>query len=221
MAENYVNIRTILSRILDHPLLSDMDISKAVTYAVDFMQLVGVPMIFEDKLLQATISNYRVALPTDYYEMNQVRNNNGYLTYATGSFNNSTNSLYKNNSSNTYYISNGYIYFNTSDGNVEISYMAIPVDTDGLPLLPGDSNFLLALEAYIKVKRFTILYDLGKISAQVFNQAKQDYAFAVGSCATNYQKLSLDKAQALTNQWTSLLTHGNNFYNGFSLNGVD
>ena len=119
----------------------------------------------------------------------------------------------------TFFIQNNYIYFNFENGDVELSYQSIATDNEGLPMLPDNANFLRALESYIKKIRFDILYDLGKVSDRVMNKAEQDYAWAVGSLETDVQRLNLPKAQALFNQYSSLLPHTNDFNNGFALTG--
>ena len=45
-----------------------------------------------------------------------------------------------------------------------MAYRALPVDGEGIPLIPDNSVFYRALEAYVKKNWFTILFDLGKIS---------------------------------------------------------
>jgi hypothetical protein len=42
------------------------------------------------------------------------------------------------------------------DGTIEISYMAMPIDGEGYPLIPDNSAYTRALEAYIKKEWFTM-----------------------------------------------------------------
>ena len=74
------------------------------------------------------------------------------------------------------------IYTSFKDGNIQIAYKAIPVDDEGLPMLPDNPIFLKALELYIKKEWFTILFDLGKIQPAVLNNTQQEYAFKAGQC---------------------------------------
>ena len=68
MAEQYNNIRIILDRIMRHPLLQDISFETVVDYTVDFLRIVGVPRMFTNKVKVIEISNYRGALPCDWYE---------------------------------------------------------------------------------------------------------------------------------------------------------
>lgn len=69
------------------------------------------------------------------------------------------------------------IYTSFPEGSIELSYKAIPVDEDGYPLLIDDENYLAALEAYIKVRVFTVKFDTGKITGPVLQNAQTDYAW--------------------------------------------
>ena len=76
---------------MDSPLLQDLTLERAVNYAVRFIQIVGMPSIFEDRIAKIEIDNYRGQLPDDYYEIVQVRivgsdNTYGMLRYSTDSF---------------------------------------------------------------------------------------------------------------------------------------
>ena len=88
----YISIKQILDDCLDHPLLQDLSLERAVNYAVQFIQKVGMPQQFIEKTETITINNYRAQLPCDFYEMIQVRatnNENGeysMLVYSTDSF---------------------------------------------------------------------------------------------------------------------------------------
>jgi hypothetical protein len=63
------------------------------------------------------------------------------------------------------------IYTSFPEGVVEIAYKSIPVDDEGMPLLIDDENYLAALEAYIKVRVFTVKFDTGKLAAPILQNA--------------------------------------------------
>ena len=53
----YISIREILDNLLDHPLLQDLTLERAVNYAIHFIQIVGVPNEFEEKTALIDIKN--------------------------------------------------------------------------------------------------------------------------------------------------------------------
>lgn len=225
MSEQYVNIRYILDRIMQHPLLRDITLEQAVAYTIDFMRIVGVPNMFIEKTEVLEVHNYRALLPCDFYTMTQVRLANKEkqtFRYSTDSFHYShlkDNNEYKFRDL-TYKIQGGIIYTSVKDDNIEISYTAIATDSEGYPMLPDNSSFTRALELYIKKQRFTILFDLSKITQASLQNVQQEYAWAVGDCQTEFNRLSLDKAEAFYNSWRTLILRDEEHRTGFINNGT-
>lgn len=223
MAEQYTNIRLILDKILRHPLMQDLSLESAVDYTVDFMRIVGVPNMFMEKTEILEIEKYRAMLPDDYYQMIQVRKvKGGTFRYSTDTFHMSESEEPndRNISDFTYKIQGNIIYTSMEDGEIEISYQSIATDEEGYPLLPDNSSFTRALRLYIKKEYFTTLFDMGKIQATVLNQALQDYAWAVGDCQTEFNRLSLDKAESFYNSWRTLIMRDTEHRTGFINNGT-
>lgn len=173
MAYNYINARIILDRLLDNPLLSDIREEHLIIHTVDFLRIVGIPGFFENKNQELTLTDGRVMLPSDFYEVDQIIDSEGTIDISTSNFHFSSK---ENSRKKKFFIQNGYIYFNFKKGTVILSYQAIPIDEDGLPLIPDNSNFIRALSDYIKLQKYTILFDTGKIQGQVLQNAQRDYA---------------------------------------------
>lgn len=223
MAETYINVRIILDKIMRHPLMQDITLETAVDYAVDFMRIMGVPDMFMEKTEHIEIENYRAMLPCDFYKMIQVRTDKGAMfRHTSDSFHMSE---CKDDCSDrfmdlTYKIQGNIIYTSLKEGNIEIAYMAIAVDSEGYPLLPDNSSFTRALELYIKKQWFTILFDLGKIAPAVLQNVQQEYAWAAGDCQTEFNRLTLDKAESFYNSWRTLIIRDTEHQNGFRNNGT-
>lgn len=118
----------------------------------------------------------------------------------------------------TYKIQGGYIFTSIKEGTIELSYQAILLDEEGFPLIPDNSKFTRALQAYIKKEWFTILFDLGKLQAAIYQNAQQEYAWAVGACESEFQKMSLDKAESFYNSWSTLIPRRNQHQRFYTYN---
>lgn len=223
MAEQYTNVRLILDKIMRHPLMQDISLETAVDYTVDFMRIVGVPNMFTEKTEIVEVKKYRAMLPCDYYQMIQVRKVGGpAFRYSSDSFHMSEckDSNGRDLADLTYKIQGNIIYTSIEEGEIELSYEAIATDSEGYPLLPDNSSFTRALELYIKKQWFTILFDLGKISPAVLQNVQQEYAWAVGDCQTEFNRLSIDKAESFYNSWRTLLLRDTEHRTGFRNNGT-
>ena len=211
---NYINIREVLSRIMRHPLLTDLNLETAIQYTLDFFAAIGLPNIYADKVTTICIDNFRGALPCDLIAINQVRlaRNGVCLRAMTDNFN-GTHSEDKGELS--FKTQGSVIFTSFKTGDIEISYKAIPTDDGGLPLLPDNPVFLKTLELYIKKEWFTILFDMGKISSAVLQNTQQEYAFKAGQCNNEFMIPSVSEMEAFTRMYNTLIPRVNEFSKSF------
>ncbi len=218
-----------MDRITRHPLLQDIPYETVIDYATDFIKIVGTPPSFLEKTAIIDIHKYRGELPCDFYEMIQVRLykespcEKGHKSppelrptfrYTTDSFHMSPDKPLV--SDLTYKIQGNCIFTSPlEEGQIEISYRAIALDEDGYPLIPDNSSFTRAVEAYIKKQWFTIQFDLGKISQQAMQKADQDYAWAVGQAQTDLIRPTIDQMESISNMWNTLVPRAQEHRKGF------
>lgn len=229
MAEQYTSIKTVIDKLMRNPLLADLTFEAAIDYTVDFMQIVGVPKMFEDMVEDIPVVAYRAALPLNWIDTISV----AYLTptdddgpqseglpmrYATSTYHQDPNS-HAGLAEHTFMIQNSLIVTSFETGNIRLSYRGIAVDNDGFPLLVDNSTFIRALSNYIKLQHYTILFELGKIQGAVYQNVQQQYAWAVGACETDMHRLDLSKAEAFFNMYSTLLIRGNEFNTKFKNSG--
>lgn len=107
------------------------------------------------------------------------------------------------------------LYTSFPEGEVEISYKAIPVDDEGYPLLIDNEVYLNALEAFIKERVFTVKFDLGKISAGILQNAQQEYAWAAGKLSSEMKLPSMSEMESITRMWNTLVPQVKQFDTGF------
>lgn len=216
--DRYISIRKVIDDILEHPLLQDLSFERAVNYTIQFIRIVGWPKVFHEKVEKIQIEDFRGRLPCDYIEAIQVKDNDGYcFRYSTDSFHYS----YKDREPYdlTYKIQNTIIYTSIKEGEIELSYRAVMVDSDGYPMIPDDDTFINALGLYIKKRHFTILFDLGKISQQVLANTQQEYCWAVGQAQSSLTIPTVDQMEAIKNSWTTLIPRVNSHREGFRTDG--
>lgn len=200
----YISIKQILDDLLAHPLLRDLSLERAVDHAIHFIRIVGMPKMFADKVCEVTLDNYRAQLPLDFYTITQVReaDNNMVLSSTMDSYHMGED---KYSMTPSYRIQGNIIYSSLKDKKLEVSYKALLIDEDGYPMLPDNSSFTKALELYIKKQYFTVLFDMGKITAQVLNNTQQEYAWYVGQCQTDLIRPTWDEMKSLTTTWNNII----------------
>lgn len=223
MAYRYISIRQALDDILDHPLLKDLTFERAVNYVVHFIRIVGCPDIFNEKVEVVDIKDYRGIIPCDMDSIIQVRTcghgikDKNVLRYTTDSFHMSERDKPFDL---TYRLQGNIIYTSMKEGKLEVAYKAFATDSDGYPMIPDNSSFIQALELYIKKKHFTIKFDMGEITPQVYNNVCQEYAWAVGQAQSDLIRPSLDQMQSITNMFNTLVMRTNEHSRGFINSGT-
>lgn len=214
----YINLKEIASRLTRHPLMIDLTFEAIIQYTIDFIGTLGLPPIYLDKVVTVDIDNYRASLPCDLVAIRQVKDskNNISLRATTDTF----HLLHEENESikrqeGTFKTQGNIIYTSFKKGSIDIAYRAIPVDTEGLPLIPDNSIFLKTLELYIKKEWFTILFDMNKISPAVLQNIQQEYAWKVGQLNTEFTLPSISEMQSITGILNQLLPRVTEFKKGF------
>lgn len=212
----YTNIRRILDELHKHPLLQDLTLEQVVSYVITFIGIFGMPKLYQDKEEILHIENYRCPLPCDLISIIQVKEckSNTCLRSMTDSF------YTKDNDSDMTFKTQGQILFTSfKEGDILLSYKAIPIDSEGYPLLNDNPIFLKALETYIKREAFTILFDMGKISQAVLQNTQQQYSWLAGQLQSEFTIPSISEMESIKNSWCTLLQRTTEFKKGFKDNG--
>ena len=206
---NYISIRQILDDLLDDDMMKGLSLERAVNYAVEFVRVVGMPDVFEEKIEEVEIKNYRGTLPCDFFEVIQVKAKKGpeYLAME---------SPFLNDTMYAYKIKGNIIFTSVKEDTLLIAYRAMLLDCDGYPLIPDNGTFARALELYIQKRYFTKLFNSGKINLNVLQNVQQEYAFYVGQAQNDLIRPTIDQAQSFTNMWTTLIQRVHKHSDGFS-----
>lgn len=216
VTSNYISINSIFSALLVNPLMEGITPSDIARYTFDIIALMGVPLIYDNKVVIITIEDYRGNLPCDLLYIQQTRNQDGLpMRYSADTFTSAYHDIGSPDVVNDYDVvkdlyyslNHGKIYTSFESGVIEMSFKAIAVDEDGLPLIPDHIKFKRTVEAYIKLKWYEIQWELGKISDKVLQRADQEYCWNVGA-AQNYGKLqTIDQAETFRGAFTRLITN--------------
>lgn len=238
----YTNIRRVLDDITDHPLLRDVTLEQVIRHTIRFISLHGYPQLYQDKIDTVDIKDFRGLLPCDLISIIQVKDLKTDIclrsmtdTFTSGlrpkpDMRNQPKDLLNNMKPpvDTYippmqeyreepsFKTQGRIIFTSfPEGKVEIAYKSIPVDEDDFPLLIDNETYLNALEAYIKVKVFTVKFDIGKIQAGVLSNAQTDYAWAARQLQSEMVTPSMAELEAISRNLNTLIKSSTHFKNGF------
>ena len=220
MAARYESLKTIGDRLLRNNVMKGIAWEAIIDYTIDFMDIVGVPDIYEDKLWESNIEYHRAELPCDYAEEKFITINGRSATHATDPLHQHYNVVGSNSSTFTYTINNNFLFSSVSHGKLSMNYKAIMTDAEGYPMVPAKREFAVALEWYIKKQYFTQLWEDGKLEDKRLENAKQEYAWAVGRLESSAHLMTLGKAEAFFNSFRTLVPRDNEFAKRFGNTGA-
>jgi len=229
----WTNLKIVADKILRDPIFIGLNFETIIDYFVDFITIVGVPELFDEKFTNTEIPivDYRATLPSDFLEEITVSIDHKIARTAMDTYfgnykeyeDTNPNDLFPDKKSEpTYKIKGGYIYLSKKEGNLLLKYKCIATETNelsedfGIPLLPDDPVFILALQSYIEVQFLKMLFRAGKINNQVLQLAQQDYAWNVGRYETHSRRLTYGDMETLSRQFKSILTRNSDFKTRFS-----
>ena len=185
----YTSIKRVLDDLTEHPLLRNLTLEQVVRHTIRFLSLHGYPKLYQDKIEDVDIHEFRGLLPCDLISIIQVKDlmTGTCLRSMTDNFPMANlpkkskpvppKDLLNNvRPPKPWYIppmakfleepafktQGRVIYTSFPEGKIGVAYKAIPVDDDGYPMLIDNENYIAALEAYIKKQVFTVLFDTGK-----------------------------------------------------------
>lgn len=115
-----------------------------------------------------------------------------------------------------YKIQGDNIFIDVPHDVLKVSYTAFVMDEDGWPMIPNNEALKHAIEAYIEVNRFRILFAQGKISRDVYQDSQQEYAWAVGQASNDLTLPSIDEMETFSHTWNTLIPRVTEHRNGFA-----
>lgn len=225
----YITANELLGELKDHPMLEDLTLERVVTYAVEFCRKWGTNFLFEEKVVTLQVEDYRAVLPCDFYELVGVRDNKTQISYrySTDVFHNAPNEYDKlndwgvldttfaiNHERLTYKLNGNVLFLSTKDNVIDVVYQAIASDDEGYPLIYDDATYIQALKDYIKLKRFEILFDTGKIAGPVLQNTQQQYGFSARVLKNHFAMITPDQAESMANILNNMIIHRGH-YRGF------
>jgi hypothetical protein len=115
----------------------------------------------------------------------------------------------------TYIVTPGYIKTTLQTGYLMLSYQAVPVDSEGYPMIPDDESFEEAIYWYINMKLTYPEWKMGRVRDAVYYDAKSSWNYYRKQAYGNAMMPNIDQLESIKNAWLRLVPeiheHGNAF----------
>lgn len=209
-----ISLKTILWRVMTHPLMQDLTYDDAAMYATEAIGLIGSALSFNNKIkYRIPIVNYKGRLPDNLINIRGVRTSDNYnvLTYASDIYiqdhcRDDFKEKCNYSGDLTYEVSQNVITTSFKEGKVDISYKALPVDKDGYPLIQNNPKNIEAIRYHIMNAYLEPLYHIGKITDKAYQDISQKRDWYVGAAQTSMQLQGIDHLETTMRSINRLLT---------------
>jgi len=105
----------------------------------------------------------------------------------------------------TYVINGEYIKTNLRSGYLMVSYQAVPIDSEGYPMIPDDESFEEAIYWYINMKLTYPEWKMGRVRDAVYYDAKSSWNFYRKQAYASALMPNVDQLEAIKNAWVRLI----------------
>jgi hypothetical protein len=214
-----VSYKAIIDKVLrDFAFNYDLKDEEGLEWLAEFMAHTNVGMVMSNDIAYIEICDGLGELPFDLHKINQTAYLEGVdsieeaecghgrpfpMRWATDNFHkryHKDDRDYTTESRETYTVENNYIFPSFSKGFIMMSYVAIPTDDCGYPVVPAEQQWLEAAAFYIGHKIARKLWYMGQLRDAIFQKIEtdRDWYFAQ---AVNHAKQwnGVDEAESVKN----------------------
>lgn len=207
-AQGFVSLKQILAQLFVRFDSEDVSFAALVEEAADALLFIGSFNYTEDKTATLDICDYNAKIPCDIIYINQVKNDNGVpMKAATDSFhllNQNSPDLFTK-SEYVYTINVDHIFTSFEEGVIHMNYRALPVDSEGYPLIPNDVAIRNAVLYHLMWIIGQRQFYKGKMTQAAFQHIEQQRDWYMASAQSKVNVPSHDQMEALANQFTRLI----------------
>jgi hypothetical protein len=180
MITQRVSVRYIAEKVYrDLRVNTELPIFDIIEWVSEALLFIGAFDQFESVTGKLEVEDYKVKLPCGFYKLQTITYNNAFIKYAGNSLPTTlvTGTFRPNDKSclDSYYINNGCITTSFKTGTLCITYLSIPVDSEGYPTVPDDVYFLKACTAYVTKMLDYQDWRAGRIADKVFQKSEDDW----------------------------------------------
>lgn len=205
MIYKLTSVKTVILQVVNDLGISDTEIpiDDFIEWIGKGLQHIGSYYQYTSKETVLQINNFKTELPCDFYKMQRMLYNDKYLSNNENIVSTNTVDMNNNRYSNSdINIIGNVIITSFQTGTINIQYLSIPVDCDGLPLVPDDVSFQDALF-------WRCAYQLSLRGFEFRNPQLKDILFTkkmwniyCGQARANANMPDLDMCERLKNNYT-------------------
>jgi hypothetical protein len=234
MVYKYKSVKAVLEGLYrDLGITEEVNFLDVIEWCGESLESIGAFSQYQQKTECLTLCDYRAPLPCDFHKMQGVNIDGCPLVPATSQYGNilpdptAIVDIKINNQPvtfparfetgptalerNTYLINDNFIITNLKDGELTLSYIAIPTDDEGFPLIPDNYYYLKAIKAYVTFMLDRIGWRTGRVADKVFKESQADWQWYTQAARSAGMMPNIDIMESFKNQWVRLMPKINQY----------
>lgn len=209
---NYVNTDHILDRFHSNYDFEDSIINKApmIEWIGNCLLKLPEAYILITKVTDCNsendpcivIENFKGLLPCDFITLVGVRDADSeeQLKLSTDMFLLTKNPYYNEGLGKEYTIQNNYIYTNFEEGNLNLTYKALPLDANKKPLIPDSEDVIDCVVKFLARQIAFKLWNLNLLSPDKFQFMSGEFEMALRRAKNSLKTPSVDMMYNIANE---------------------
>lgn len=196
MVPKLVSIDYVIRKVSRDLGLGDRDIpwEDMIEWIGHGLQHIGAHAQFEKKCVMLTVENYRAVLPDDFYRVNQDE----FFTHHK-------------------ILHDCIVFLDETIEEIELKYLALPIDERGFPLVPDNPSYMDAL--FWKCASQLAMRGELRNKELTFMMCDQKWKYYCGQARAEVTMVDLIELSQLSNQRLKLLPDYNQYFRNFSTLG--
>lgn len=214
---NTTSVKSVLAKLYRDLALEDPN------YELDFVEWCGEALEFigsfgqmDQRVAEVHIENHKGYLPLGLVNIQQVKHNDCIISYNPSSYfghcEDSPN--LKAQTSEHYTLNPDFIYTSFEEGTLKVSYLSIPIDEEGFPLIPDNQYFKEALFWYCYRQLLLRGYQ-SKVPEINYFFADEKWRFYCSGARNKMNYPSLDQYERFRETWVGLIPNMNFHKDGY------
>lgn len=227
MINGFVSYKYIISKLYrDLNLNEEINESSVIEWIGEALSMIGAFSQYEEVPICLKLIGGKACLPLGFEKLVDISYKGHPLYWATlTNYHNyrsdNCKTLYCNNKcERTFYVNNNYIITNINndtniEDNINIVYLGIPVDDEGIPMIPDDVYYFKAIAAYVTHMLDYADWRRGKTTDKVYEESKINWLFYVNSARGSANMMNTQQLESMKNSIKRLLDFPNDYKSGF------
>lgn len=222
---NYVSSKVIMARLYrELGISTEISETEVIELIADALSMIGshyqyleIPTVLE--LNETGIAK----LPNNFYKLVSIRYNDNPLSWSTNAFVHDYEcdacEIARCCTDYSFYIEDGYVKTDIKaiepNNKLCITYLGVPVDNEGYPLVPDDIYYFKACVAYVTYIMDYREWRKGNTPKDVMSKSEQDWLFYVNSARGAANMPNVAQMENLKNIMLRLIPSVNQYFHNF------